>query len=343
MTSLTSRPASCASRRVAGHAGHNGLRSIHQHLGPDYARVRIGIGHPGHKDRVAGYVLSDFAKAEGGMLDDLLRGISDGAPKLAEGDGPGFLNAVGAAGRAAAVLGRIEGPGGGGETLLPRLGGAARGETFRAPASRREVPVRLTEAFAGQARSCAALGSPFMVRLMTLCAEHLTPGPWRGRGAALLLGAAIPPRGTARCRCASRGGLHALRLRGDPGLAAVYPPEAPDDAMLWGRGCRTRSGGGDTFLLDWIRSPPQTNEVGRSAVFRAAGQWLAARWGLPLDLCELGASAGLNLNWDRYALHIGARRFGPEDAVVVLAPDWTGPPPARRTSPSSPRGARAPT
>ena len=82
-------------KKGGGHAGHNGLRSIHQHLGPDYARVRIGIGHPGHKDRVAGYVLSDFAKAEGGMLDDLLRGISDGAPKLAEGDGPGFLNAVG--------------------------------------------------------------------------------------------------------------------------------------------------------------------------------------------------------------------------------------------------------
>lgn len=77
-----------------GHAGHNGLRSIHQHLGPEYHRVRLGIGHPGHKDRVAGYVLSDFAKAEGQMLDDLLRGICDGAPKLAQGDGPGFSNAV---------------------------------------------------------------------------------------------------------------------------------------------------------------------------------------------------------------------------------------------------------
>ena len=77
-----------------GHAGHNGLRSIHAHVTDAYRRVRIGIGHPGHKDRVAGYVLSDFAKAEGDMLDDLLRGISDGAPKLAAGDGPGFLNAV---------------------------------------------------------------------------------------------------------------------------------------------------------------------------------------------------------------------------------------------------------
>jgi peptidyl-tRNA hydrolase, PTH1 family len=78
-----------------GHAGHNGLRSIHGHLGPDYTRVRLGIGHPGHKDRVAAYVLSDFAKSDQDWLDDLMRGIADGAPDLAEGDGPRFLNAVG--------------------------------------------------------------------------------------------------------------------------------------------------------------------------------------------------------------------------------------------------------
>ncbi len=81
-------------KQGGGHAGHNGLRSIHQHIGEAYARVRIGIGHPGHKDRVAGYVLSDFAKAEEAMLDELLRGIADGAPKLAAGDGAGFMNAV---------------------------------------------------------------------------------------------------------------------------------------------------------------------------------------------------------------------------------------------------------
>ncbi|MEL7184756.1 MAG: aminoacyl-tRNA hydrolase, partial [Pseudomonadota bacterium] len=81
-------------KQGGGHAGHNGLRSIHQHIGPDYARVRLGIGHPGHKDRVAGYVLSDFAKAEQEMLDTQLRGIEDGAPKLAAGDGAGFQNAV---------------------------------------------------------------------------------------------------------------------------------------------------------------------------------------------------------------------------------------------------------
>ena len=79
-----------------GHAGHNGLRSIHQHIGPDYQRVRLGIGHPGDKARVAGYVLSDFAKSDADWLDDLLRGISDGAAALAEGDGARFQNAVAA-------------------------------------------------------------------------------------------------------------------------------------------------------------------------------------------------------------------------------------------------------
>ncbi|MEM9432389.1 MAG: aminoacyl-tRNA hydrolase [Pseudomonadota bacterium] len=77
-----------------GHAGHNGLRSIHQHIGPDYDRVRIGVGHPGHKDAVPGYVLRDFAKADKAWLDDMLRGIGDGAPYLAMQDSGRFLNAV---------------------------------------------------------------------------------------------------------------------------------------------------------------------------------------------------------------------------------------------------------
>ncbi|WP_299916759.1 aminoacyl-tRNA hydrolase [uncultured Roseobacter sp.] len=77
-----------------GHAGHNGLRSVHAHIGPDYARVRLGVGHPGHKDRVPAYVLHDFAKTDEAWLDDVLRGVSDGAPFLAAGDPSKFMNAV---------------------------------------------------------------------------------------------------------------------------------------------------------------------------------------------------------------------------------------------------------
>ncbi|TDL81792.1 aminoacyl-tRNA hydrolase [Palleronia sediminis] len=81
-------------KQGGGHAGHNGLRSLHAHIGADYGRIRMGVGHPGHKDRVPGYVLHDFAKADEGWLDDMLRGICDGAPALAEGDRAAFSNAV---------------------------------------------------------------------------------------------------------------------------------------------------------------------------------------------------------------------------------------------------------
>ena len=87
-------PGKCRLKTGGGHAGHNGLRSIHAHIGEAYERVRLGIGHPGDKARVAGYVLSDFAKADADWLDDLLRGISDGAAALADGEGAKFLNAV---------------------------------------------------------------------------------------------------------------------------------------------------------------------------------------------------------------------------------------------------------
>ena len=67
-----------------GHAGHNGLRSIDAHLGPDFHRVRIGIGHPGDKALVHGHVLSDFAKAEEPAVTKLIDAIADAAPMLAD-------------------------------------------------------------------------------------------------------------------------------------------------------------------------------------------------------------------------------------------------------------------
>lgn len=87
-------PGKCRVKQGGGHAGHNGLRSIHGHVGEAYGRIRLGIGHPGHKDAVAHYVLHDFHKADQDWLDDLLRGISDGAAALAVGDGQKFMNAV---------------------------------------------------------------------------------------------------------------------------------------------------------------------------------------------------------------------------------------------------------
>jgi PTH1 family peptidyl-tRNA hydrolase len=77
-----------------GHAGHNGLRSIDAHIGPDFTRVRIGIGHPGDKRLVSHYVLGDFAKADEEWIERFMQGLSEGAPALIAGDKSQFLNAV---------------------------------------------------------------------------------------------------------------------------------------------------------------------------------------------------------------------------------------------------------
>ncbi|MGN7160710.1 aminoacyl-tRNA hydrolase [Sphingomonas sp. SAFR-052] len=77
-----------------GHAGHNGLRSTDAHIGPDFRRIRLGIGHPGHKDRVSPYVLGNFVKAELDDLTDLLGAVAAEAPWLAAGDDVRFMNEV---------------------------------------------------------------------------------------------------------------------------------------------------------------------------------------------------------------------------------------------------------
>jgi PTH1 family peptidyl-tRNA hydrolase len=77
-----------------GAAGHNGIRSIASHIGADFNRIRLGIGHPGHKDRVHGYVLGDFAKSELDTLDDMLDAVSRNVNWLSESDMPRFLSEV---------------------------------------------------------------------------------------------------------------------------------------------------------------------------------------------------------------------------------------------------------
>jgi PTH1 family peptidyl-tRNA hydrolase len=82
-------------KRGGGAAGHNGLRSMDRLLGnPDYWRVRLGIGHPGHKDRVTGHVLGDFAKVDGPWLTALLDAVADAAPLLADGQPEQFMTKV---------------------------------------------------------------------------------------------------------------------------------------------------------------------------------------------------------------------------------------------------------
>ena len=81
-------------KQGGGTAGHNGLRAIDAALGPDFRRVRIGIGHPGNKDRVTGHVLGNYAKAEIDPLTDMLAAIGAEAEWLAKGDDPRFMSDV---------------------------------------------------------------------------------------------------------------------------------------------------------------------------------------------------------------------------------------------------------
>ena len=87
-------PAKMRMKLGGGHAGHNGLRSIQAHLGPDYRRVRLGIGHPGAKELVTGWVLGNFAKADADWLDPLIDALAAAAPKLVAGDDAGYQNDV---------------------------------------------------------------------------------------------------------------------------------------------------------------------------------------------------------------------------------------------------------
>lgn len=81
-------------KRGGGVAGHNGLRSLAAHIGPEFRRVRVGIGHPGHKNRVMPHVLSDFAKAELSWLEPLVDALAEAAPFLADKDDPGYATKV---------------------------------------------------------------------------------------------------------------------------------------------------------------------------------------------------------------------------------------------------------
>ena len=87
-------PAKLRVKLGGGNAGHNGLRSISAHIGNEYRRVRLGIGHPGDKALVHAYVLNDFGKAELPWVEDLCRAVADHAALLAAAEDASFQNKV---------------------------------------------------------------------------------------------------------------------------------------------------------------------------------------------------------------------------------------------------------
>ena len=93
---LDLKPGVVRMKTGGGNAGHNGLRSITDHIGPAFHRVRIGIGHPGDKSRVHGHVLGDFAKSDAAWLTDALDALATASPAICDGDAA-YANAVGLA------------------------------------------------------------------------------------------------------------------------------------------------------------------------------------------------------------------------------------------------------
>lgn len=181
----------------------------------------------------------------------------------------------------------------------------------------------VADAFRKQAWHCADLESPFMERWCLMMADRLTPD---GAVARLLFDwQSDPSHRASAVPLRFAGALHALVLRGDDeGLVSVYPPNKVDDDSLWFAVHSAMKWHAD-FIVDWMNSPPQTNEVRRCNALIPAFHLIAAETGLPLRTSEIGVSAGLNLGWDRFGMTIGDQVWGDPDSPVQLTPDWRGP------------------
>jgi len=191
---------------------------------------------------------------------------------------------------------------------------------------------KIVRAFANQADACRILGSPFTARLCELLAIEI--GNLGGAVAERLRDWPGDPGHRADAvplRLAA--GLHALVLTGAcKALASVYPPHhehAGEDALR--SAVRHALSEHDSHVLDWLASPPRTNEIRRSSALYFGLGVLAGRTGLPLMLSEIGAAGGLNLLLDHYCHHLDGVQLGTRGASIELRPDWHGPQPAADT------------
>ena len=192
----------------------------------------------------------------------------------------------------------------------------------------------ISDAFLVQAAYCRANDAPITAAVSEAALEALdrsTPAgrrvlDWRGNPVADALVLRLV------------GGLHALARSGDsPTLAAVFRGERTKEGTVADIAAALRAH--DARLGRWLDTPPQTNDVGRSAALAAGLLWLAERHPLPVDLWEIGSSSGLNLLMARFRLELGGVALGPADSPVRIAPDWRGcPPPDAPLTIASARG-----
>ncbi|MCC0002984.1 MAG: DUF2332 domain-containing protein [Methylobacteriaceae bacterium] len=188
----------------------------------------------------------------------------------------------------------------------------------------------IVDAFERQARACVDLGGPFTGNLCRILGANLDDRSAFGRRVATWPADSLwPDLVPLRC-CAA---LNTLVRRGRaPALAAFYPPNDPgDDEPFW-RAIEATIAAQGADMTAFLGSPPQTNEVVRSAVLLGGFLTIAEAVGRPLALYELGASAGLNLLFDRYAYDLDDnRKWGDAKSPVRIGSVWKGRAPALTT------------
>lgn len=200
----------------------------------------------------------------------------------------------------------------------------------KATASPADSEARVRDAFRLQAEWCRNLGSPFTSLLCALAAERLDRSTLVGETVLSWQGNPDASADSVPLRFA--GALNGLARKGRlPELARLYPPNPlPDGEALWAAVAKALTTAGPE-IEPWLDLAPQTNEVGRSSILYAGLCWLWAHYPLPMRLYEVGASAGLNLNLDRYAYRFGEDTFGAAGSALFLTPEWEGEAPPNMT------------
>lgn len=188
---------------------------------------------------------------------------------------------------------------------------------------------RVLAHFREQAAFCTSYGSSFTGDLINAMADDLESG---GPTAALVAQWPTNPRADA-LSLRMAGALHAAVLTGrDPALAALYPGHVQEwrisDVWPVARAFLERE---RAWVAGFIRSAPQTNETRRSIALLSGFLTFAQTWSGPIDTLEIGASAGLNLNWDRFAYRTRDWSWGRESPVLIDT-DWNGPAPPTSAS-----------
>lgn len=168
-----------------------------------------------------------------------------------------------------------------------------------------------------QAAVCRDLGSDFVANVLEAAQRQLHHAPmtevviasWPGDRAAAALAMRL------------NGALHAIaRRRSVADLTALFAGQHHN----FDRAIAAALASCDAFILEWLRDPTQTNEVGRSAALMAALMVAADRFAMPFELYELGTSCGLNLNLGRYNFDLGGVAAGDAQSILHIAPDWRG-------------------